>query len=316
MADPSLSRDTPSDLHNQHRLSWYPRYVSWPYKAPSASFLDVEPPLVIGPATKKAISPPKGLPQSLIQGARYAKKEAFGPSKHLNFQPPKTIYTMEQVGLEGHGISSRAAVLAECQYSSTFNKHTIHGMGPPCSLEVIARILEVAGMDVVPSVDYEIANINISIRDESINSDAKLKTISHASDEELPTVARHHDSFPFVCVTMLSDCTGMAGGQTAPRTPSGEIMKIRGPAMPNILCFAGRRRRAPRPIHRAPSARALGGRERISIVTCFRPGSPRIKDKTVLVGVGGISDLNDCTEVSKGQVRFLESMQGEILEVE
>lgn len=130
--------------------------------APSATFVDVEPPVVIGPSTKKATRPSNELPQSLIQGAKIAKKESFDPVKHVNFQPPRSIYTMEQVGLEGHGISPRVEghgisphaatepfplfteeaitqmraeifdekVLAECQYCSTFNKNMVRGMGP------------------------------------------------------------------------------------------------------------------------------------------------------------------------------------------
>lgn len=121
--------------------------------APSASFIDVEPPVPIGPSTKKATRPSNELPQSLIQGAKIAKRESFDPAKHLNFQPPKAIYTMEQIGLEGHGISPHAAtepfplfteeaiaqmraevfdekVLAECQYCSSFTKHMVRGMGP------------------------------------------------------------------------------------------------------------------------------------------------------------------------------------------
>lgn len=39
--------------------------------------------------------------------------------------------------------------------------------------------------------------------------------------------------------------------------------------------------------------KALGGRERISMVTSFRPKSPFIKDETVLTGVRGISILSD-----------------------
>lgn len=121
--------------------------------APSATFVDVEPPVVIGPSTKKATRPSNELPQSLIQGAKIAKKESFDPVKHVNFQPPRSIYTMEQIGLKGHGISPHAAtepfplfteeaitqmraeifdekVLAECQYCSTFNKNMVRGMGP------------------------------------------------------------------------------------------------------------------------------------------------------------------------------------------
>ena len=78
---------------------------------PSASFtdIDMEPPTVIGPATMKAMEPSSELPQSLIQGAKVAKKETFDPSKHLKYQAPKTIYTMKQIGLGGHGISPHAA---------------------------------------------------------------------------------------------------------------------------------------------------------------------------------------------------------------
>ena len=121
--------------------------------APSATFVDVEPPVVIGPSTKKATRPSNELPQSLIQGAKIAKKESFDPVKHVNFQPPRSIYTMEQIGLKGHGISPHAAtepfplfteeaitqmraeifdekVLAECQYCSTFIKNMVRVMGP------------------------------------------------------------------------------------------------------------------------------------------------------------------------------------------
>lgn len=170
------------------------------------------------------------------------------------------------------------------------------------SPEVLARISEVAGIDLVPSIDFEIANINISIPDPNTNTQ---RTVSLTSNEELPAVAWHYDSFPFVCVTMLSDCTGMVGGETAMRTPAGEIMKVRGPAMvssldqnPDIFCNL-------RPCSQGTAVvmqgryiehqalKAMGGRERISMVTCFRPKSPLVKDETVLVGVRGISEISE-----------------------
>ena len=52
-----------------------------------------------------------------------------------------------------------------------------------------------------------------------------------SSNYSQPAFAWHYDSFPFVCVTMLSDCAGMVGGETAIRMPSGEVKKIRGPTM-------------------------------------------------------------------------------------
>lgn len=111
------------------------------------------PPVVVGPATKKATRPTDKLPQSLIDGARLTEKESFDPEKHLSFQPPEKIYTMKEIGLEGHGISPNAvsepfplfteeaikqmraeifseAVLENCQYTSTFIRNMVRGMGP------------------------------------------------------------------------------------------------------------------------------------------------------------------------------------------
>ncbi|KAJ5218533.1 uncharacterized protein N7498_000632 [Penicillium cinerascens] len=297
--------------------------------APSATLIDIEPPVVIGPSTKKATWPSNELPQTLIQGAKITRHEEFDPAKHLNFQPPKSILTMEEIGLKGHGISPHAAthpfplfsqdaitqmraeifsekVLAECQYSSTFNKNMVRGMGParaPFTYtawkhpETLARISEVAGIDLVPSIDFEIANINISIRDEKANVEHSIDLMS---DQELPAVAWHYDSFPFVCVTMLSDCTGMVGGETALRKPNGEILKVRGPAMGTAVVMQGRYIE-----HQA--LKALGGRERISMVTCFRPKSPLVKDETVLVGVRGISNISELyTQYTEYRLEILE----------
>lgn len=183
---------------------------------------------------------------------------------------------------------------------------------------MIAKISQVAGIDLVPSIDFEIANINISINDQTIpltqNEDRPLR------DDDLPAVAWHYDSFPFVCVTMLSDCTGMVGGETPIKKPNGEIMKVRGPAevcvrtqllyrfhvVPNELqqgtavILQGRYIE-----HQA--LKALGGRERISMVTCFRPKSPFVKDETVLVGVRPISDLSELyTQYTEYRLEILE----------
>ncbi|KAL4868895.1 hypothetical protein BDV12DRAFT_185606 [Aspergillus spectabilis] len=223
--------------------------------APSATFINIEPPTVIGPATKKATRPSNALPQSLIQKAKVAKREVFNAASHLNFQLPKSIYTMEQMGLKGQGSSRNAA-------SKPFPLFTGY---------------------LSPTIDFEIANINISIRNEDMHTE---QTINLVSDEDLPAVVWHYDSFPFVCVTMLSDCTDMVGGETALRTPNGEILKVRGPVQGAAVVLQGRYID-----HQA--LKAHGGRERISMVTCFRPTSPLVKDETVLVGVRGISDLSE-----------------------
>ena len=92
-------------------------------------------------------------------------------------------------------------------------------------------VSQVAGIDLIPSIDFEIATINISVNNETVpiyqNNDEPL-------GDGLSAVAWHYDSFPFVCVVMLSDCEGMVGGETALRMPSGEILKVRGPAMVRV----------------------------------------------------------------------------------
>jgi hypothetical protein len=181
---------------------------------------------------------------------------------------------------------------------------------------VLEKVSQIAGIDLVPSFDFEIANINISVRDEKSNVEEMVQMVS---DNELPAVAWHYDSFPFVCVTMLSDCTGMVGGETALRMPSGDIMKVRGPAMvrspnsystlpmSNILSFQGTAVVLQGRYIEHQALKALGGRERISMVTCFRPKDPLVKDETVLVGVRGISNLNELyTQYTEYRLEILE----------
>lgn len=53
--------------------------------------------------------------------------------------------------------------------------------------------------------------------------------------------------------------------------------------------------------------KAIGGRERISMVTAFRPKSPFIKDEIVLTTVRGISDLEEVyTQYTRYRLEVLE----------
>lgn len=96
----------------------------------------------------------------------------------------------------------------------------------------------------MPWGNYEIAHINFSTKSKAQvqNELAELesKKRAHAEDEGIggcpheddkPIVGWHKDSYPFVCVLMLSDCTNMIGGETAIMTGNGCIEKIRGPSM-------------------------------------------------------------------------------------
>lgn len=85
-------------------------------------------------------------------------------------------------------------------------------------------------------MDWEIGNVNISVQTEeqknrALEEAAQKEADGAADDEANPIVDWHTDSYPFVCVIMLSDCTNMIGGETALRKADGSIMKVRGPQM-------------------------------------------------------------------------------------
>jgi hypothetical protein len=228
---------------------------------------------------------------------------------------------MQEIGLEGQGISNTAAstpfslftpeavqqmraeifsdaVLERCQYSSDFAKNMIRGFGPKLapfifdawnSPEVLAAVSKIAGIELVPAMDFDVGHINISINDMTTEVVAQGNTSgpdsAYGKDEE-SAFAWHRDSYPFVCVTMLSDCSGMVGGETAMRMGNGEVMKVRGPSMGTAVVMQGRYIE-----HQA--LKAMGGRERISMVTSFRPKSPLVRDEIILTGIRGISNLSE-----------------------
>ena len=109
--------------------------------------------------------------------------------------------------------------------------------------QTLAIVSKIAGVDLVPQMDFEIAHINISTQSEEQKQEA-LAAVAEKQSRELdegvsgcpweddhPIVDWHTDSYPFVCVTMLSDCTNMVGGETALRTGNGDIVRVRGPQM-------------------------------------------------------------------------------------
>jgi len=89
--------------------------------------------------------------------------------------------------------------------------------------ETLSIISKIAGVDLVPVMDYEIGHINLSVPGDK-------KDISGSNDDDDAIVGWHRDSYPFVCVLMMSDTTNMVGGETALRTGTGEIKKVRGPS--------------------------------------------------------------------------------------
>jgi hypothetical protein len=148
-------------------------------------------------------------------------------------------------------------------------------------------------------MNYEIGHINFSVKstEETRAERAEIESQKriHEDDEGIagcpweddkPVVGWHTDSYPFVCVLMLSDCTDMVGGETALRTGTGEILKVRGPQMGCAVVLQGRYI-----AHQA--LRALGAKERITSVTSFRPKCASLRDDSVLTTVRPVSDLSE-----------------------
>ncbi|KAJ3463549.1 hypothetical protein MRS44_008335 [Fusarium solani] len=275
-------------------------------------------PKPIASKTKRATRPSNPVPQFLIDEAAKTVREPFNAKKHLNYQAPKRIYTMAEIGLEGQGIAPNAVcepfqlftpeaieqmraeifsdeVMRECQYTSGFIKNMVRGMGPDRapftyaawkSPEVLARVSAIAGTELIPAIDFDIGNVNISINDAGENSVEHPDVKDMAKKQsDTSAVAWHYDSYPFVVVTMLSNCEGMVGGETALRLPDGSSKMVRGPVQGTAVVMQGRYIE-----HQA--LKAFGGRERIAMVTSFRAKNPLTKDETVLTGVRGISDLS------------------------
>ncbi|QKX62670.1 uncharacterized protein TRUGW13939_09831 [Talaromyces rugulosus] len=243
---------------------------------------------------------------------------SFDPSKHIQFTAPSKIWTMEELNYtDGQGISPvgvsepfplfsaeavkqmRAEILSEnvwhkYKFSSNLSDCMLRGYAPKCapfaydawrSPEVLSIISKIAGIDLVPVMDLEIGHINVAVH----SDEEKLKALKKAQlepGEDEAVLDWHSDSYPFVCVTMLSDCTDMVGGETALRKGNGGVVKVRGPQMGSAVIMQGRYIE-----HRA--LRAFGTNERITSVTSFRPRVAAVKDDTVLTTVRGISHLKE-----------------------
>ena len=122
----------------------------------------------------------------------------------------------------------------DCAFTYEFHRRAPFTCDTWNSPDLLFIISDIAGIELAPVMDYEIAAINISVNDQPVAVVENDQNNNQGDDDGLPVFAWHRDSYPFVCVTMLSDCTGMTGGETALKTASGEVIKVRGPSM---VCF-------------------------------------------------------------------------------
>lgn len=157
---------------------------------------------------------------------------------------------------------------------------------------------EAAGCELEVVFDYEMAHINVQLPPELLESDnidllippAKppraLPSSTGVTDDDMTegeSMAWHRDSYPWVCVVMLSDPTGMSGGETGLKTGDGRVLKVRGPSTGFAVMMQGG-------LVNHCALNLLGDGERVTMVTSFRPKNPLVYDGSHLGNVKRSSD--------------------------
>ncbi len=245
------------------------------------------------------------------------KSPKFDPKKHLNYKPADKQVLLSEIGItdSSQGISPvavtspfplftpdavaimRAEILnpklienygklswnannlvedyenLQCVlrgYAKDAAPFTYQAWTHPQTVEIVS---EMAGVELQVAFDYEVAHVNLDIKTTESEDERALKT--KGKDDMPALVGWHRDSYPFVCVLMLSDTTNMTGGGTYMRKGNGEISMVEGPKQGHATVLQGRvvEHLAPKPTRY---------KERITMVTSYRPKDIAVKDETVL----------------------------------
>ncbi|QRV97863.1 hypothetical protein RhiJN_25882 [Ceratobasidium sp. AG-Ba] len=107
-----------------------------------------------------------------------------------------------------------------------------------------------------------------------------------AAKEDRPVVGWHRDSYPWVCVLMLSDATTMQGGETGLMRTDRTVEKVRGPQMGWAIMLQGR-------YVDHVALNAFGAPERVTMVTSYRAKDPMVRDDSVLTTIRPVANLNE-----------------------
>ena len=207
---------------------------------------------------------------------------SFSASKHLAYEPPSSVLTMKDLGLEPTELSpvattepfpllSHEAVLAHraelfskpvldnCLHATRPGSVQLRGMAPRYapfihqfwnSPEVLKIVSDVAGVDLIPVMDYETSHTNVQLGPGGIDAvratpveppEATKEAIRQfdqdkpkkrlVTDQTKPIIEWHKDSHPWVCVVMLSDARNMVGGETELMKGDGTTLKVKAPQM-------------------------------------------------------------------------------------
>ncbi|KAJ5641228.1 hypothetical protein N7490_005228 [Penicillium lividum] len=128
----------------------------------------------------------------------------------------------------------------------------------------------ISNLKVEPSVE----KIELSLEDRAYDP---LK-------DEASIIPWHYDSYPYVCVVMLSETDGMVGGETYIKKGNGEAQKVEGPQIGHAVMLQGGEVQ-----HLA--ARAKGVKERISTITSYRSRMANVYDSSYITNIRPYADL-------------------------
>lgn len=151
----------------------------------------------------------------------------------------------------------------------------------PKTVELISTM---AGVELEVIMDYEIAQVNIGVtpKDQAETQRSAFKSLEEkdatpkAPGDDMPAVIGwHHDSYPFVCVLMLSDTSSMIGGETYLRMGDSKLACVEGPQKGSGAVLQGR-------LIEHLANKPLGATERITMVTSYRAKNSNIHDGSVL----------------------------------
>lgn len=148
--------------------------------------------------------------------------------------------------------------------------------------KTVELILTMAGVELKTVLDFEIGSVNVGLTPSEVAEQQRQSVMREEAfsgldkGEDIPAIVGwHNDSFPFVCVLMLSDTTNMVGGETYLRMGDGKLAAVQGPRRGTATVLQGRliEHLAPKPI---------GACERITMVTSYVPANPLTHDGSVL----------------------------------
>lgn len=193
-----------------------------------------------------------------------------------------------------HVYSSERAPYVVRGYATTHSKFLHDAWMSP---QVLGAISKALNLDVVPVCDYEIGHTNIQLGPkgrEGVKDLFDTPTLPLSDSErtspsiydDRPVDDWHYDYVPYVAVLMVSDTTGMDGGETAVMRKDGTTTVVPGPGMGKVVLLQGSQIK-----HAALRARNCS--ERIAMVTSLRPRDPFVRDTTRLNEAWKVSDMKE-----------------------